>query len=105
MLFYIDDILVLYDKKDEKRVREVIDRMLEVYKIRDEGDVEWFLGIKVIRDREARKISLVYNAYIEKIAKRYNLVYLYTRFPSTLLLGIKIGKFKGTTIKVGIKAF
>lgn len=35
--------------------------------------MSWFLGIKVIRDRAARKIYLAHNSYIEKIATRYDL--------------------------------
>lgn len=36
--------------------------------------MSWFLGIKVIKDREARKIYLFYDLYIEKIVARFGLV-------------------------------
>ena len=36
-------------------------------------EYKWFLSIKVIRDRAAKKLYLLYNTYIKKIAKKFGL--------------------------------
>lgn len=43
------------------------------------GELEWFLGIRVLRDRQKRLLWLSQEAYIEKMANKF---------------GIKIGKKK-----------
>ena len=41
--------------------------------MRDLGDLRWFLGIQVVRDREKRQIWLSQDSYIENIAARFDL--------------------------------
>jgi Reverse transcriptase (RNA-dependent DNA polymerase) len=43
------------------------------YEFKDLGDLKWFLGIRVIRDRPNRKLWLCQDAYINKIANKFNL--------------------------------
>jgi hypothetical protein len=38
------------------------------------GDLKWFLGIRVIRDRSARKTWLVQDSYIDKIATKFHCI-------------------------------
>ena len=52
VIFYIDDVLLLYRKEDKEKAVEFKRRLAEKYEIRDEGDIKWFLGIRVIRDRQ-----------------------------------------------------
>ena len=37
------------------------------------GDLQWFLGMRVVRDREARKLWLCQDSYIDKVVSRYHL--------------------------------
>ena len=43
------------------------------FKIRDLGELKWFLGIRVVRDRSRRRLWLCQDSYIEAIAARFNL--------------------------------
>ena len=43
------------------------------YDFKDLKDLKWFLGIRVIRDRQNRKLWLCQDAYIERIASRFHL--------------------------------
>src|SRR5438067_2312835 len=43
------------------------------YEIRDMGPLNWFLGIRVIRDRHQQKLWLCQDSYIEKITKTFHL--------------------------------
>jgi hypothetical protein len=71
ILFYVDDLQVLYYKDDEALATKFIREIERAYKLRDIKDVKWFLGVRVIRDRAAKKLWLVYDTYIEKISKRF----------------------------------
>ncbi len=64
VVFYVDDVQVLYHKKNQKEAQEVIDRLKSAYEIRDLGDVKWFLGVRIVRDRAARKLWLLYDTYL-----------------------------------------
>jgi Reverse transcriptase (RNA-dependent DNA polymerase) len=43
------------------------------YSLTDLGPIHWLLGIKIVRDRSARTISLSQEAYINTIVARFNL--------------------------------
>src|SRR5436305_9263572 len=43
------------------------------YEIRKLGEVEHFLGVRIVRDWSQRKLWLVQDSYIDKIAKKYNI--------------------------------
>jgi hypothetical protein len=47
---------VLYYKDNEARAELIIARIKEVYELYDMRDIEWFLGVWVIRDCKARKL-------------------------------------------------
>ncbi|RDI79294.1 hypothetical protein Vi05172_g10739 [Venturia inaequalis] len=48
-------------------------KLASEYDIKRLGEPRYFLGIRLIRNREDRSISLVQDAYIDKIVKRFNL--------------------------------
>ena len=56
LIVFVDDIIAVYRKKDEEHVNLLKKALLDKYKVRIIGEVEYFLGIKVIRDRDARKL-------------------------------------------------
>jgi len=43
------------------------------YEMRDLGELSWFLGIRVIRDRSQKKLWLCQDSYIKKIAATFHL--------------------------------
>jgi hypothetical protein len=103
IVFYVDDVQVLYHKSIETQAQELIQRLKGAYDLRDLGDIEWFLGIRVIRDRPAKKIWLVHDTYIEKIAKKFKLNGW--KCPSTPLPGIELVKNEGSATPATIKLF
>jgi hypothetical protein len=105
VLFYVDDILVLYPKDAETEGKRIIEGITKRYKAREEGDIQWFLGIRVERNRHARRGWLVHDSYIEKAIKRFNLVKPGTKFPATPLPATGLEKFTGQATKVLIKAY
>jgi hypothetical protein len=43
------------------------------YEMKDLGELNWFLGIRIIRDRGQGKLWICQDSYIKKITYKYNL--------------------------------
>jgi hypothetical protein len=71
ILFYVNDILCLYHRNNILNANEIIRAFKTKYKIKNEEGVKWFLGIRVIRDKKARKVFLLHDAYIKKIVAKF----------------------------------
>jgi hypothetical protein len=71
VFFYVDDIAVLYHPSNRSFYDEFRTEFLKAFKMREMGELKWFLGIRVIRDRKARKIWLCQDAYITKLCNRF----------------------------------
>ena len=59
-------------------------RLLAKYEIRCLGPCKYFLGIRVVRDRENRKLWLLQDSYIDKLTDKFK-VQINDKPPSTLL--------------------
>ena len=56
LIFYVDDIVCIYRSNDKGKMDEFERRLLAKYEIRCLGPCKYFLGIRVVRDRENRKL-------------------------------------------------
>ena len=66
---YVDDLVYAY-RPTSKRLAEVLADLLgQRFELSGGGDLQWFLGIEVIRDRPRRLIHLSQRAYIDKISR------------------------------------
>ncbi|PHH73665.1 hypothetical protein CDD80_3647 [Ophiocordyceps camponoti-rufipedis] len=45
---------------------------IQIIELKDLGELKWFLGIKIHRDRTLRKLWLSQESYIDKIAARFS---------------------------------
>ena len=61
VLFYVDNIQVLFHRDDVELREDVIRKIKQVYNIYNLRDNKQFLGIKVVRDRELKTISFIYD--------------------------------------------
>ena len=104
LLFYVNNILLFNDKNLSTRALDLIKTISERYKLEDIGPVKWFLRIRVIRDRAARTITLLYDTYINKVAKRFNLAEsgLYLETP---LATIELVKYTREALKQEVKDY
>jgi hypothetical protein len=71
VFFYVDDIVVLYLPSHRAAYTDFRTKLLKVYNMREIGDLKWFLGIRVIRDRTQRKLWLCQDAYIKKMYSQF----------------------------------
>ena len=81
LFFYVDDIVVLYHKQHRQQFQTFEDLLIKSYELRSLGDISWFLGIRIIRNREERTIHLCQDSYIEKIAARFAINQSTTKVP------------------------
>jgi hypothetical protein len=104
ILFYMNDILYLYHRNNTSDANEIIRAFKTKYKIKNERGVKWFLGIRIIRNKETRKIFLLHDAYIKKIAAKFQINNnSYIAFIS--ISTIPLSKSLGTASKSDIKRY
>lgn len=70
--FYVDDIGVIYLATKQAETVRIISELMKQFEFRELGEINWFLGIRIIRDRNQHMIWLCQDAYIERIAKAFN---------------------------------
>jgi reverse transcriptase-like protein len=69
LFVYVDDIVVASPKGKRALVQDLMAKLAKTYELSGGGPLEWFLGIRVLRDREKRVIWLSQAAYLQKISK------------------------------------
>ena len=81
--FYVDDIVFAYRKKDTGAVTEAVTEMRKYFKLKIIGELKWFLGIHIFRDRPKRSLWLSQQSYIEKLANEFILGTKFNKGPPT----------------------
>lgn len=84
LFFYVDDVVAICPKQHIGKLQTFENALCRRFEMRVLGELKWFLGIRVIRDRDARKLWLCQDSYITKIANKFNLTGR-TRVPTTPL--------------------
>ena len=69
VFFYVDDVVIAFYKREQQAAQDVVDQLQKEYTFTGGRDLQWFLGIEVIRDRQAKKIWLSQRAYVNKISR------------------------------------
>jgi hypothetical protein len=72
VFFFVDDIVVLCLPTYLDRLTRFEAQLLDRYEMRSLGDLKWFLGIRIERNRPARKLWLCQDSYIDKIATKFH---------------------------------
>ena len=71
VVIYVDDILITGD--DNAGINTFKQQISQRFKMKDLGQLHWFLGIKVTRDERTGDITMTQEAYIEDILKRFKM--------------------------------
>lgn len=104
ILFYVDDILLAFHNDNRAAAEQLMSSLTAKYRIEDHGAAEWFLGVRIVRNRAARTISLAHDAYIDKVASKFGVVDK-GAFPKVPLPTEELLKHTGEASKQEIKAF
>eukprot|EP00961_Rhodomonas_salina_P271602 3669856-Rhodomonas_salina.1 len=67
---YVDDLQLVYHKRDEKLAEDVISAFRERFDITDEGNFSWHLGIHYTRDCDKRLTTASQQLYLETVLER-----------------------------------
>ncbi len=59
LMFFVDDITVMYRQKDQYQVDDFEWKLQAKYEIRELGKAKHFIGIRIVRDRTDRKLWLL----------------------------------------------
>ena len=73
VFFYVDDIVFCYRKRDTSIVETVKKALAEKIELNFLGELKWFLGVHVLRDRQSKRLWLSQKAYIDKLATKFNI--------------------------------
>jgi hypothetical protein len=90
VFFFVDDIVVAVASKNKDAYRRFDQQLQAAYDMRFLGELKWFLGIRVIRDRSQRKIWLMQDSFIDKVAAKYNIADT-SKYPAVPLVDGNIG--------------
>lgn len=71
VFFYVDNIVVLAKPGHLKDLEDFEKKLLKRYQIRALGNLEFFCGIRVIRDREEGQIWLCQDSYVDKLREKF----------------------------------
>ena len=102
----MDDIVLLFRRKDASRADAFIAGLRALYEMNDLGELQWFLGILILRNRATRKLWLCQDSYIEKIANTFSLTLpAGHRAPTTPLPLEPLVKYDGKASPESIHSF
>ena len=69
MLIYVDDVLLVYERKLDMDV--VLTSLQKEFEVKDLGEANYILGIEIKRDTQC--ITISQQEYINQLTKRYNM--------------------------------
>lgn len=73
VFFYVDDIQMAYRSQAAAEAERLETEMKKHWALTNHGEAEWFLGIRIIRNRKTKKLWLCQDSYIAGVAARFNL--------------------------------
>ena len=85
VLFYVDDINILYHPDYQEDFKTLERQLVQLYNLRQMGDIKWFLGIRVERLLADKQLYLVQDAFINKVCTEFDLIRADGKYPSTPL--------------------
>jgi hypothetical protein len=68
---YVDDMLII--GKDKAKIKALKKSLTRRFEMEDLGPAEYFVGVRITRNRKEGTITLCQDAYISKILKRYGM--------------------------------
>ncbi|KAF9871344.1 reverse transcriptase domain protein [Colletotrichum karsti] len=67
VFIFVDDIAIIYRKRHMHTAKDIVSGLKAAYEMKELGELNVFLGIRIIRDRKERKLWLSLDNYISKI--------------------------------------
>jgi Reverse transcriptase (RNA-dependent DNA polymerase). len=103
IFFYVDDIIIVNHPSQRSKAADLRKRLNAHWELRDIGEAQWFLGIRIIRDREQKALWLCQDSYISSMANRYHLTG--TRAYGTPLPAVPLAPYHGQATQTQIHEY
>ncbi|KAI1509284.1 Reverse transcriptase domain protein [Pyrenophora tritici-repentis] len=71
IVVYVDDLILI--TRDVTSMKALKSQLLNRYKARDLGPIGFYLGIRILRDRPNRSLSMTMDSYVDRIVDEYHL--------------------------------
>ena len=71
LLLYVDDMLII--GRNSSRIDRLKNQLSKAFAMKDLGPAKQILGIRIHRERDAKKLYLSQEKYIEKVLRRFNM--------------------------------
>jgi hypothetical protein len=72
LLIYVDDLLIMTISTGI--IDEIAYKLSQKFPLKELGNVAYFLGCRIIRNRKAHKLWITQDAFINHIAQRFNII-------------------------------
>ena len=99
---YVDDLLIVSNNTDALQLEKK--RLGECFKMEDEGEAHYILGIWIMRNRKERLLTINLHALISSLLKRFGMEDC-KPVATPLEPGVNIGKHNDDEIVVKLKEF
>ncbi len=96
---FVDDMVVTYHRDDEAEWMKYRSNLMNKYKIKDNGDVNYILGMVITRNRSKREMAINQTSYVRKVLERYEMSKA-TPAPTPEITGTKLTKSMSPTTDV-----
>jgi hypothetical protein len=70
IVLYIDDLMILSNNLKLLSLKKA--QLMKALKMKDLGEIHWFLGLKITRNRLQRLIYISQSCYVKDILSRFN---------------------------------
>ena len=67
IFFYVDDIVFCFKKDKLTTMKETVRRLQERFHLEGGSELQWFLGIEIIRNRSQRRMWLSQQSYLDNL--------------------------------------
>lgn len=74
IMIFVDDFLAAYHKSESLHAQQIKKLLSQRFEMKDCGELNQFIGIRIVRNRQQRKTWISQAAYIEKIAAKFHLL-------------------------------
>lgn len=93
VFFYVDDLVFAFPNSRRANALTLLKKLTQQHEFRFLGELEWFLGVKISRERQSRKLWLSQEAYIKEICHEFGCLES-SRQVNTPIITDKMPKFK-----------
>ncbi|KAI0996919.1 hypothetical protein K3495_g11263 [Podosphaera aphanis] len=71
IFFFVDDLVFIFPENRRHDTLQMLQKLTEKFEFRILGELEWFLGVKISRNRINKILRLSQQTYIEKTCREY----------------------------------